>query len=58
LPGRTPEEAERVYRGLADGATIQVALQKTFWSTHFALLVDRFGIPWEIDHEVDQGFRS
>ena len=49
---REPEDAARVFRSLSQGGAIQVSLQKSFWSTHFALFVDRFGIPWEIDHEV------
>ena len=48
---REPEDAARVFRSLSQGGVVQVSLQKSFWSTHFALFVDRFGIPWEIDHE-------
>jgi len=47
-----PEDAARIFRSLAQGGIVQVSLQKSFWSTHFALFVDRFGIPWEIDHEA------
>jgi PhnB protein len=48
---REPEDAARIFRSLSQGGVVQVSLQKSFWSTHFALFVDRFGIPWEIDHE-------
>jgi PhnB protein len=42
-------KAEEVFRGLADGGRIQMPLQKTFWSAGFGVLVDRFGVPWEIN---------
>lgn len=47
-----PEEAQRVYDALSQGATIQMPLQKTFWAEKFAMLVDRFGIPWMINCEA------
>lgn len=48
---KDPEEAERVFNALAEGGTIQMPLQQTFWSVRFGCLVDRFGIPWEINCE-------
>jgi PhnB protein len=44
-----PEEAERIFNALADGATVQMPIQKTFWSVRFGMLVDRFGIPWMVN---------
>jgi PhnB protein len=43
------EEARRVFDALAEGGVVQMALQKTFWAEHFAVLTDRFGVPWEIN---------
>jgi PhnB protein len=43
------EEAERVFKGLAEGGTVQMDLQETFWAVRFGMLVDRFGIPWMIN---------
>jgi PhnB protein len=40
--------ADRVFRGLADGGSVRVPIHKTFWSAGFGVLVDRFGIPWEV----------
>lgn len=42
-------EAERLFAGLADGGDVQLPLRPTFWSAGFAVLVDRFGVPWEIN---------
>lgn len=46
----TPDEAEQVYAVLADGAQrIEMPLQQTFWAKRYAMLVDRFGVPWMVN---------
>lgn len=42
-------EAERTFTNLSEGATIQMALQETFWAKRFGMLTDRFGIPWMVN---------
>lgn len=49
-----PLEAERIFHGLAEGGTVQMPLQTTFWAARFGMLVDRFGIPWMINCEGKQ----
>lgn len=44
-----PAVAERIYRELAEGGTVTMALQKTFWAERFGMLTDRWGIPWMIN---------
>ena len=45
-----PAEAERVYAALADKAqAVSMELQKTFFAERFAMLTDRFGIPWIVN---------
>ncbi len=46
-----PAEAERVFAALAEGGTIKMPLQETFWASRFGVLVDQFGIPWSINCE-------
>jgi PhnB protein len=47
-----PAEAERIYQGLAESATtVTMPMQETFWAKRFAMLTDRFGIPWMINCE-------
>ncbi len=48
---KQPAEAERVFRELAEGGTIRMPIQQTFWAVRFGMLVDRFGIPWMINCE-------
>ena len=40
--------AERLFAALAEGGTVQMALQPTFFATRYGEVIDRFGIPWEI----------
>ena len=44
-------EAARVFMALAEGGTIRMPFDRTFWSPGFGMLVDRFGVPWEINGE-------
>ena len=46
-----PAEAERVFHALAEGGTVRMPLQQTFWAARFGMLVDRFGTPWMINCE-------
>ena len=43
------DKAERIFSSLAVGGEIQLPFQKTFWSAGFGVLVDQFGVPWEIN---------
>lgn len=44
-----PAKAKRAFQKLSKKGKVQIPLQKTFWSPAFGVLVDRFGIPWEIN---------
>ena len=46
-----PAEAERIFHRLAEGASVQMPIQETFWAHRFAMLTDRFGTPWMINCE-------
>jgi len=45
-------KAEEMFAALADGGSIKMALQKTFWSPLYGFVVDRYAIPWEINCEA------
>ena len=51
LQVKSPAEADRVFDALAEGGTVRMPIQQTFWSARFGMLVDRFGIPWMINCE-------
>jgi len=45
------DEAERIFKALADGGTVQMPIQQTFWAIRFGMLTDRFGTPWMVNCE-------
>ena len=48
MPLDSADEAERVFGALAEGGEVKLPLQSTFWSPCFGVVIDRFGVPWEI----------
>ena len=46
-----PAEAERIFHALAEGGTVRMPIQETFWAVRFGMLVDRFGTPWMVNCE-------
>ncbi|WP_313246038.1 VOC family protein [Stenotrophomonas rhizophila] len=45
----TVEEAERVFKGLADGGEIKMPIGETFWAHRWGFLIDRYGKPWMVN---------
>jgi PhnB protein len=41
-------EAQRTFTALAEGGQVRMPLGKTFFSTSFGMLADRFGVPWMV----------
>lgn len=41
-------EAERLFASLAEGGQVQMPLTKTFFSSRFGMVADRFGMSWMI----------
>jgi len=48
LEPEDPAEAQRLFSALAEGGSVHMPLQETFWSRAFGVVVDRFGTPWEV----------
>jgi PhnB protein len=46
-----PDQAERIFQALSENGVVQMPLQKTFWAVRFGVLVDQFGVSWEINCE-------
>ncbi|HEY9887956.1 MAG TPA: VOC family protein, partial [Candidatus Obscuribacterales bacterium] len=45
----TLEEAERIFAAFAEGGTVTMPLQATFWSPGFGMVTDQFGTPWMLN---------
>lgn len=41
-------DAERRFAALADGGKVQMPLAKTFFSSRFGMVADRFGVSWMV----------
>ena len=41
-------EAQRLFTALGDGGEVQMPLTKTFFSSSFGMVADRFGVSWMI----------
>jgi PhnB protein len=46
-----PSMAERIFNRLAENGTIYLPLEKTFWALRYGVVVDQFGLRWEINCE-------
>jgi len=51
LSPQDPDETERLFGALAEGGTVRMPLQKTFWASRFGAVTDRFGVPWTLNCE-------
>ena len=40
--------AEKLFGALSDGGRVEMPLTKTFFATHFGMVVDRFGVMWMV----------
>jgi PhnB protein len=45
-------EADRIFYAFAEGGTVTMPIEKTFWAERFGMVVDRFGTPWMINCEL------
>ncbi len=50
-----PADARRKFQALAENGTVRMPMQATFWSPAFGVLVDQFGVPWEISCKQSPG---
>ena len=45
-------EAKRIFTALSDGGKVTMALAKTFWTSSFGMLTDKFGVPWMVNVDM------
>lgn len=46
-----PAQADRIFGELAEGGSVQMPIQETFWAQRFGMVTDRFGTPWMVNCE-------
>jgi len=42
-------EANRVFTALGAGGNVSMPLTRTFWTSSFGMLTDKFGVPWAVN---------
>jgi PhnB protein len=57
LSVRSAAHGRAMFAALAESGRVETPFQETFWSAGFGMLVDRFGIPWEINCEQSPASR-
>jgi PhnB protein len=48
LSAANDAEAERLFAALSDGGQVQMPMAKTFFSSRFGMVADRFGVAWMV----------
>jgi PhnB protein len=48
---KDPKDADRIFSNLAEGGSVDMPIQQTFFAARFGMLRDRYGIPWMINCE-------
>ena len=47
-------DAYRIFDELSMGGKITIPMTQTFWSSHYGIVMDKFGINWKITVESDE----
>ncbi len=53
LDFESAEEQQAAFNALAEGGTITMELQDTFWGAKFGMLTDKYGIAWMFNYDED-----
>lgn len=48
------EKLEKAFNGLAEGGTVMMAPQETFWAHRFGMLTDKYGFNWMVNMDKPQ----
>ena len=46
-----PADADRLFHSLAEGGTVTMPIDKTFFAERFGMVTDKFGVPWMVNCE-------
>ncbi|MFV0549049.1 MAG: VOC family protein [Limnobaculum xujianqingii] len=52
LKADSKTDAERLFKSLSSGGKVNLPFQRTFWSSGFGMLTDRYGVGWMIMSEI------
>lgn len=47
------DEADQLFKGLSEGGTITMPMEKTFWGAYFGMFTDKFEINWMVNFDFN-----
>lgn len=47
----TKEEADRIFKSLSEGGTVEMPMAESPWGTHLAMFRDKYGIEWTVEFD-------
>lgn len=48
------DETKRLFEGLSTGGVVKMPLNETFWGAYFGMFIDKFGIHWMVNCELEK----
>ena len=54
ISAETKEEADKLFKGLSEGGTVEMPLAESPWGTYFAMFRDKYGIEWTVEFDARQ----
>lgn len=51
------EEADKLFKGLSEGGTVEMPMDESPWGTYFAMFRDKYGIEWTVEFDPNEGTR-
>ena len=56
LTGTDKAEMERIFAGLSAGGTVDMPLEKTFFSAMYGMVTDKYGVIWQLLWDDGTGY--
>jgi PhnB protein len=47
----TKEEADKLFKGLSEGGSVEMPMAESPWGTYFAMFRDKYGIEWTVEFD-------
>jgi PhnB protein len=52
ISAETKEEADRLFKDLSKGGTVEMPMAESPWGTSFAMFRDKYGIEWTVEFDA------
>jgi PhnB protein len=51
VSAETKEEADKLFKGLSEGGSVEMPMGESPWGTYFAMFRDKYGIEWTVEFD-------